>query len=197
MHEDVTGLPIPQDGDGLRVGVIVDRFLEPIQLSITSPSAARLEARKAGLILRELTCLSSMGSWRLPEDIQQLMHKIREHCKKIRVAKVNLLSSSTPPKLSIPFNPKQKGSSQLLDLCDNLTNKLSDRSITLQQSNYTVLKRPVRHPPPSYTPLMRNDSALISVEVRLAVWSKYNYPKRLCKFISLSPPHPRNSPICK
>ena len=56
MHEDVTGLPIPQDGDGLRVGVVADRFLEPIQPSITSPSAARLEVRKAGVILRELTC---------------------------------------------------------------------------------------------------------------------------------------------
>ena len=137
--------------------------------------------------------LSSMGSWRsniLPEDIQQLMDMVRKHCKKIRVAKVNLVSSSTPSKLIIPFNPKQKESLQLLDLCDNLINQLSDRSITLQQSNYRVLERPVRHPPHPIILLMQNKSNLITVEGRLAVWSKCSYPRSLCEFISYHPPPP-------
>ena len=71
------------------------------------------------------------------------MDQIHRHRNKISVAKVNPPSSPVPLILivwSAPA-PKQKESSQLTDLCDDLIKRLSDRSLVPQQSGYGDIKR--------------------------------------------------------
>jgi len=76
--------------------------------------------------------------------LKQPLELITKHCGKISVAK--------------------KETSELVDLCTRLINRLSDGSLILQQYNYNDLQ-----------------SELAEVEKQLAIWSRYNYPKSLMK----------------
>lgn len=132
--------------------------------------------------------MSFLRSLILLEEIKQLLERISKHCSKISVAKVDPSLSSILLLLIIQStSPKQKETSQLADQCETLGNRLNDRSFILQQPNYDGTKRPVHLPPPIHLPLTRNDSALVKVEEQLAAWSRFNYPKSLSKFGSLSP----------
>jgi len=72
-------------------------------------SSMGTEAGETGAIPRESHCYNQYGpSLILPEDVQQLVDKIRKHCKKIRVARVNLPSSSIPLVLIVSYPPTRK-----------------------------------------------------------------------------------------
>ena len=79
------------------------------------------------------------------------MERIHKHCNKISVVKVNLPSSPILSMLIIHDPPpKQKETSQLGEVCNDLSKYLRDP----QQSNYDNIKRPVRRPSSFYIPLM-------------------------------------------
>jgi len=85
---------------------------------------------------------------RSSEDIKRLLQQIRKLCGKISVAKVNPPPSSIPLMLIVQSTPpNQKETSQLAELCDALSNRLSDRSLISQQPNYDDIKKPVHSPP--------------------------------------------------
>ena len=138
----------------------------------------------------------STGSLRfpiLPEDVKPLLEQIKKLCGKISVAKVNLFSSSDIRLTLIMRSalPAQKETSRLAELCEILSNRLSDHSLVLRGSDYDDIKRSA-HPPPFpsiYSPLIRNYSNLVHATEQLTSWSKFNYPKSLCK-LGLSSPLP-------
>jgi len=102
--------------------------------------------------------------------------------QQIPVAKVSLPSLPIPSVLIVRSAPtEQKESLRLMDLCDNLTKRLSDRTLILEQPDHEDIKWPAYHLLPIYVLLTRNDSKLTRVKEQLAGWSKYNYPRSLSK----------------
>lgn len=89
--------------------------------------------------LRRIVTMSSPNSPDL-QRLRQLVNQIHKDCSKIPVAKVNLPSSSILSAL-ITRSPKQKMSSQLMDLSNDLIKRLSDRSVIPQQSSYEDIIR--------------------------------------------------------
>lgn len=130
----------------------------------------------------------------LPEDIQQLVDRIRGHCGKIPVAKVDSLLTH-PVEADHAVHPPCRKNARNLRTCVTILSNIFVIPPSLRNILTMRISKGLSIAPADLYPADANNSNLIGIEEQMEGWSKYTFLKALCEFRCYHPLY--NSLVCK